>query len=175
MLGMGFLRQLELLLSPRAVPRRQELGSDSFLAEVWCGLRHEFFPDRPELDGYRIVWSARRQKRVLASCNIRQRRVVVARELFEPAAVRWIGAVLYHELCHAVIDEQVACSRAGRRMWHGAEFKELESRHPDIPALHAWISSGGWSMAVRSNRARQFWRVRKNRTIQAAAPALRSR
>ncbi len=173
--SMGFLRQLELLLSPPEAPQRRELGSDPFLAEVWRSLRQEFFPDRSELDSYRVVWSARRQKRVLASCNIRRRKVVVARELFEPSAVRWIGPVLYHELCHAVIDEQVSCSRDGRRMWHGREFKELESRHPDIPALHAWISSGGWAMAVRSSRTRHFWRARKAGAAPATAVALRSR
>ncbi len=172
---MGFLRQLDLLLSPRAVPQRQDVGSDPFLGEVWRSLRREFFPERPELDLYCIVWSARRQKRVLASCNIRRRKVVVARELFEPAAVRWIGPVLYHELCHAVIDEQVSCSRGGRRMWHGREFQELERRHPDIAALHAWISSGGWAMAVRASRTRSFWQARKSRPAPATALALRSR
>ena len=162
---MGLIRQIEMLLVSRTVSRSgRESGdgaSDPFLQEVWCSLRREFFPDRSELDSYLITWSSRAQKRVLASCNIRRRRVVVARELFEPAAVRWIGPVLYHELCHAVIDEGVARSRSGKRMWHGAEFRELERRHPDIEALHAWIASGGWAMAVRSNRTRRFWRERR--------------
>lgn len=171
---MRILRQLELLLAPRALPLRDEGPSDPFLGEVWRQLRREFFPSRHDLDGYRIVWSSRRQKRVLASCNIRRKKVVVARELFEPSAVRWIAPVLYHELCHAVIDEQVACSRGGRRMWHGSEFKELEARHPDIGALHAWISSGGWAMAVRSSRTRQVWASRRRSAEALLAPALRS-
>jgi hypothetical protein len=85
---------------------------------------------------------------------------VVARELFEPAASRWIAAVLYHEMCHAVIGLEVHRSSTGKRQWHGAQFRRLEARHPDIAALNVWISTGGWAMAVRSNRARLAWRAR---------------
>jgi len=164
----SILRQIELLLSGRSrrrvrrTPRtpRATRPNDPFLYEVWTNLRREYFPDREELDGYSVQWSSRRQKRVLASCNIRQRRVVVARELFEPTACRWISAVLYHELCHAVIGEGVHLS-GGKRQWHGAQFRELEARHPDIPAMNAWIRSGGWAMAVRSERARRSWGARR--------------
>jgi len=166
---MGILHQIEMLLTPRTQRPFCSGQSDQFLYDVWCGLRREFFPERTDLDGYTVTWSSRCQKRVLASCNIRQRKVVVARELFEPAAVRWIGPVLYHELCHAVIDEDVARSRRGKRLWHGAQFKELEARHPDIPALHAWICSGGWAMAVRSNRTRRMWHARQGKSLKTIA------
>jgi len=158
---MRILPQLELLFAPRRARAVPVSASDPFLHAAWCGLRREFFPNRGELDSYAVVWCGRRQKRVLASCNIRRRRVVVARELFEPSAVRWIAPVLYHELCHAVLEERIGVSRSGRRLWHGAEFRELERRHPDIEVLHAWISSGGWAMAVRSNRSREGWAVRR--------------
>jgi hypothetical protein len=144
----------------RAGTRRTSPVNDPFLFELWKNLRVEYFPDRPELDGYTVQWSSRKQKRVLASCNIRQRRVVVARELFEPSACRWIAPVLYHELCHAVIGEGVHLS-GGKRQWHGRQFRELEARHPDIPAMNAWIRSGGWAMAVRSERARRAWQTRR--------------
>ena len=153
---MRILRQLQLLLAPRRIQPEHAVISDQFLYQIWCELRREFFPLRSELDSYRIVWSSRAQKRVLASCNIRRRKVVVARELLEPSALRWIAPVLYHELCHAVIGEQVDRSRSNKRLWHGAQFRELENRHPDIKALHAWISSGGWALAVRSEHARSF-------------------
>jgi hypothetical protein len=68
--------------------------------------------------------------------------------------------VLYHELCHAVIGEGVHLS-GGKRQWHGQQFRELEARHPDIEAMNYWIRSGGWAMAVRSNRARSAWTQRK--------------
>ena len=171
------IRQIELLFSrttQRAVrsPRRRPARvarvssqgkSDEFLHNLWTNLRAEYYPDRPELDSYVVAWSSRAQKRVLASCNIRRRRVVVAKELFEPTACRWIAPVLYHELCHAVIGEGVHL-QSGKRQWHGAEFRSLEARHPDISAMNAWIRSGGWAMAVRSHRARQAWSRRKGLT-----------
>jgi len=160
------LRQIELLFPVKrraARPKRRRTQtriSDEFLHSLWCSLRAEFFPQHPQIDDYTVAWSSRPQKRVLASCNIRDCRVVVARELFEPAASRWIAPVLYHEMCHAVIGVEVRRSSSGKRLWHGAQFRELEARHPDIPALNAWISTGGWAMAVRSNRARLAWRAR---------------
>lgn len=169
---MLFRKQLEMLFGRGAKktpssPRRRRaprasptVTSDEFLLKVWMNLRAEYFPDRPELDTYVIAWSSRSQKRVLASCNIRQRRVVVARELFEPSACRWIAPVLYHELCHAVIGEGVRV-RGGKRQWHGADFRRLEAMHPDIEAMNAWIRSGGWAMAVRSNRSRRSWPARQ--------------
>jgi hypothetical protein len=167
------LRQIELLFrgararSPQRPPTKQRATSlrrtptsDQFLLQIWTNLRAEYFPDRPELDTYVVAWSSRSQKRVLASCNIRQRRVVVARELFEPTACRWINPVLYHELCHAVLGEGIRV-QGGKRQWHGAEFRALEARHPDIEAMNAWIRSGGWAMAVRSNRSRRAWATRR--------------
>jgi predicted metal-dependent hydrolase len=168
------VRQIELLFSrttKRSTPTRRPQRtratrshspgtSDEFLHNLWRNLRAEYYPDRPELDSYVVAWSSRRQKRVLASCNIRRHRVVVARELFEPTACQWIAPVLYHELCHAVIGEGVHL-QSGKRQWHGAEFRALEARHPDIPAMNAWIRSGGWAMAVRSHRARQAWSRRR--------------
>jgi hypothetical protein len=135
-------------------------ASDDFLLTVWRNLRQEFFPEHVDVDDYVVTWSSRPQKRVLASCNIRRRRIVVAQELFEPAASRWISAVLYHEMCHAVIGEGVHLSQSGKRQWHGRQFRQLEAKHPDIEAMNAWIATGGWAMAVRSHRARQAWRMR---------------
>lgn len=141
--------------------KRQKRASDEFLLTVWLKLRKEFFPDHPHIDQYTVTWSARPQKRVLASCNIQRQRVVVAQELFEPSASRWIAPVLYHEMCHAVIGEGVHLSQSGKRLWHGQQFRQLEARHPDIKAMNAWIATGGWAMAVRSHRARQAWQRRR--------------
>jgi hypothetical protein len=91
---------------------------------------------------------------------------VVARELFEPAACRWIAPVIYHELCHAVLGDSIVTA-SGKRAWHGREFRELEARHPDIAALDLWIKSGGWAMAVRSARTRASWARRTGRLKQA--------
>jgi hypothetical protein len=164
--SMRLIKAIQSLLHPqprRALRRRGKVAtrkaSDPFLLTVWRQLRAEFFPDRADLDDYSIYWSSRPQKRVLASCNIRRRRVVVARELFESAACQWISPVVFHEMCHAVLGESVT-SASGRRSWHGREFRALEALHPDIPALNMWITSGGWSMAVRSYRAKMAWKKR---------------
>ena len=160
------LQQIESLFPSRTRTQerrrrvRRAFTSDEFLLRLWLNLRAEFFPDYSHIDEYTVTWSSRPQKRVLASCNIRAKRIVVAKELFEPMASRWIAPVLYHEMCHAVIGEDVTLSSSGKRMWHGKEFRLLEMRHPDIPALNAWIATGGWAMAVRSNRSRISWRAR---------------
>lgn len=139
---------------------KQTEGELKLLESTWLRLRWEYFPERADLDTYTMEWSTRKQKRVLASCNIRHRRIRVARELLEPSAVRWLEAVVFHEMCHAVLGFDV--SRAGgRRQWHGKEFRALEMLHPEIPALEQWIRSGGWHSAVRSNRARLAWQKRK--------------
>lgn len=164
---LSLLQRIEMLFpvsrpahGVRVRKRRSARCNDEFLYSVWRSLRAEFFPDHVNVDEYTVIWSCRPQKRVLASCNIRAKRVVVARELFEPSASRWVAPVLYHEMCHAVIGEGVHKTASGKRAWHGAEFRALEARHPDITALNAWIASGGWAMAVRSNRARMAWRSR---------------
>ncbi len=144
----------------RLKTRKKSGSSDEFLLTVWRNLRQEFFPDRLDVDDYIVTWSSRPQKRVLASCNIRRRRIIVAQELFEPAASRWIAPVLYHEMCHAVIGEGVHLSQSGKRQWHGRQFRQLEAKHPDIEAMNAWIATGGWALAVRSHRARQARRMR---------------
>jgi hypothetical protein len=144
----------------RQIARSVTTSAEQMLLErIWFTLRTSYFPDREDLDSYALEWSGRKQKRVLASCNIKSRRIRVARELLEPCAVRWLEAVVYHEMCHAVIGYDVMRS-GSRRMWHGRQFRELELRHPDIPALEQWMMSGGWHSAVRSNRARAAWKRR---------------
>ncbi len=140
----------------QSAPKRnlnQTPACSARLVMLWQQLANEYFPGHPEILLYKISWSTRRQKRTLASCNIRQRRVVVAQELNREQYFCWLPALLYHEMCHAAIG--MAVQRGGsKRLWHGAQFRQLERRHPEIPALDLWIKSGGWQQAVRSARAR---------------------
>ena len=120
-----------------------------------------YFPDRPDLHNYIVRWSNRRQKRVLGSCNMNRRIVTVAKELNVAECQKWLEPLLYHEMCHAVLERSV--SRRGRKMrWHGPEFKALELRHPGIIHLDAWIRGGGWKHAVQSNRASAVWAKRRS-------------
>ncbi len=77
-----------------------------------------------------------------------------------PECAAYLPALIYHEMCHAVLGDKVG--RAGsKRMWHGPAFRQLEKRHPDIEKLDLWIKKGGWSKAVRSFRAKQYHKARK--------------
>jgi len=134
--------------------------SDSKLASIWAELIHQFFPERTELLAYTVAWSTRRQRRTLASCNLRRKLVNVALELNRPDCDQWLNPLLFHELCHAVLGENIG-RESGRRAWHGREFRELERRHPQIKALDLWIKQGGWKHVVRSNRAQQAAKARR--------------
>ena len=128
--------------------------SAPILKEYWLKLRSEFFPDRPDIDDYKIVWSTRNQKRTLASCNYIKHIVRVAKELNNQNLYEWLPPLLYHEMCHAYLGRNGGTP-------HGGKFKELESRHPQTKQLKKWITSGGWRTAVRSNRTKQSWEKKK--------------
>lgn len=157
------MKFLQLLLFGRRAPRhhipdsrrrtRAVAPSDPELLALWHELRREYFPDRPDIDGYRVVWSARPQKRVLATCFPTKSLVKVARELREPSYVEWLAPLLYHEMCHAYLGK--VANAGGRLMWHGPEFRALEARHPGTAQLNRWMNNGGWSSAVRRDRARR--------------------
>lgn len=124
------------------------------LESAWQAIIEEFFPTRLDLRSYVVVWSTRTQLRTLASCNIRRRKIIVAQEMDHPDCWVHIQALLYHEMCHAVLGSAVP-KRGGRRCWHGREFRVLESRHPGMAALKEWIRSGGWRRAIRRHRAKR--------------------
>ena len=156
---MNMKRPLQLLLqifsSPRTVPRSQRRVTPKNAApelfQLWSTVRREYFPDRPELDQYLVTWSRRRQRRTLASCHVRRKEVHVAKELRDPLFTKHLPALLYHEMCHAALGEEVGYHK-GKRAWHGPRFRALEQRHPGISELDAWIRAGGWAYAVRRSR-----------------------
>lgn len=137
---------------PRKRRAQPNVSSDPFLLKIWNDVRIEYFPNLEHLKSYTVNWSVRRQRRTLASCQIRRKLVRVAKELNDPQFNPFLPALLYHEMCHAALGEQVGYYR-GKRAWHGPSFKALESRHPGIKELDQWIKSGGWSYAVRRARA----------------------
>ena len=144
----------------RHARRAPILISDPMLTSKWAELVALYFPQRTDLHSYVVRWSTRRQKRVLGSCNITKRVISVARELNWPEHHIWLEPLLYHEMCHAVLERSV--SRRGRKvLWHGPEFKALERQHPGICAMDAWIKGGGWRSAVLSSRARMHWEARR--------------
>jgi hypothetical protein len=141
-------------LRPLKTKRVRNYRADERLQQLWLKLSAEYFPQQEHLSLYIVRWSSRRQKRVLGSCHLKRRHVVMAKELDRPEHWEWVEAVLYHEMCHAVLEDSVQ-RRRGKRQWHGEDFKLLEVRHPLTAALKDWINAGGWHRAVRSDRSRR--------------------
>lgn len=139
----------------RPKKRSRHYVDEPFLKDIWLEVRSEFFPSRPDLDRYTVYWSNRNQKRTLASCYTEEQRVIVARELDHLNVHPWLYPLLYHEMCHAYLGENVP-RRNGKRAWHGREFRELEMRHPQMGAFNRWVKEGGWASAVRSARTRAY-------------------
>ena len=155
--------QLAFSLFKRATEVRIERveSSDAFLKSMWLEIRAEWFPDREDVDRYNVIWSSRPQKRTLASCGVERKRVIVARELDRPEYHKYLPALLYHEMCHAILGPEQSRNGSRRRSWHGRSFKALERLHPEIALLDSWIKQGGWAHAVRSDRARRSHEKRK--------------
>ena len=128
-------------------PKSVELLSEIRLQEIWNTLIEQYFPAEQTLNCYQIVWSDRRQKRCLASCNPHRKKVMVAKSLANPKYADILAPLLYHEMCHAVLG--IPKKENGRFSFHGREFKALEKRHPEIPRLNLWIKNGGWANAKR--------------------------
>lgn len=160
---LNFLAKLMLFGRRPAPARRSSSHDDLFLKSIWLKLRAEYFSDRVDLDLYLVRWSRRRQRRVLASVSISRKLVSVAKELASEPHHCWLEPLLYHEMCHAVLGENVP-TRKRKKQWHGREFKTLERSHPATHSLNTWIKAGGWTKAVRSHRARETW-LRRNRQI----------
>jgi hypothetical protein len=154
------LSQLYELVRQEELERTNELKEvgnkegDQILRDIWSKLRIEYFADRKDLDDYTLRWSKRDQSSSLASCSIEFRRVLVAPAMRLPQSLPYLEALLYHEMCHAVLGPPEEIN--GRRILHGKDFKNLECRHKKIPKLNSWIHSGGWDSAVEKHREESF-------------------
>lgn len=146
--------QLFFTFPTKKVSRTSVAKPDPTLTELWSNLAAAYFPERLDLLEYKIVWSLRRQRRVLASCNMDKKVVRVAKAMDHPRCLEFLEPLLYHEMCHAV----VGVKHGKRRIFHGVDFKRLERQHPRITLLDEWIRNGGWLHAVRSygQRTRKF-------------------
>jgi predicted SprT family Zn-dependent metalloprotease len=129
---------------------------DSNLQNKWNEIFLEYFPLNKELLDYKVGWSPRRQKRVLASVCLRRKYVKVAKELNRDDLWEYIEPLLYHEMCHAVLGLDIS-KKNGKKQWHGKDFKSLENQHPKMKHLRDWIKAGGWASAVRSQRIKSYW------------------
>ena len=133
---------------------RSSVRPDPLLQRIWLELRSTFLPGEDSLDDYKVVWSARKQNRTLASCSVSRRRITVARELNHPSLVAQLEPLLYHELCHAYLARF-------KYLRHGKRFRAIEAKHPRTRDLREWIKAGGWTTAVRRDRARRAYARRQ--------------
>jgi hypothetical protein len=138
-------QQLSLFVENKPRPEK-----NSALPELWKELRRNYFSERADLDEYLIVWSTRRHKSTLASCNVERRKVLVAGVFQLDEARPYLEALLYHEMCHAVLGKPPI--KNNRRIMHGKDFYALECRHPGIPELDRWVKLGGWREAAKRYR-----------------------
>jgi len=136
-----------------------KIQSDPHLLSIWKELQEEFFSSEKNLLEYSVSYSQRRQKRVLGSCNITDKKIKIAKELKDPEFHMWLAPLLYHEMCHAVLDRNIP-KKNGKRLWHGATFKAIEKRHPKMKEFNSWVKSGGWIKAVRKERGVSAWKKR---------------
>ena len=127
------------------------IAPEDRLRALWRELIGRYFPERSDLLDYKVCWINRSTRTVLGTCHSEKRIVRVSRAL-EPND-RMLEAVLYHELCHAVLG--VPKRVRGRRVMHGREFYTIERRHPDSSALDDWIKSGGWRKAAAAYKRKK--------------------
>lgn len=159
-----FARQLSFIfdsLRGLTPPQTPSISIKKDVKIIWDTLVLNHFPTRPDLYSYKILWSNRPQKRVLASCNIQKKIVRIAPAMNLPEAEPFLEALIYHELCHAVVGINI---KNGRRDIHSKEFKRIETLHPEIKNLDMWIKTGGWIKAVRKS-TRQINQLKRAKQV----------
>ncbi len=83
-------------------------------------------------------WGSRTQRLILGS-YLRQHNMIRIHPLLDHKRVpkQVVEAVMYHEMCHAVIGDE---SQGGRRVLHGPKFKKELARYPHNERADAWIN-----------------------------------
>jgi len=136
--------RLALLLrdEPRAVSLRQ-VGEAHDLARLSEGLLEtEFEGEFDERTWPRITWgrsgrSRSRHTLRLGSYDYLSRVVRIHTVLDQPAVPSWfVRYVLFHELLHAALPCHEPA--AGRRVFHGPDFKRRESAYADTARARVW-------------------------------------
>ena len=87
-------------LQPDDRKRHDELRS------VWSELQFHYFPNREDILSYTLVWSGKKHRRTLASCNVERKRISVAPVMELEQARPYLPALLYHEMCHAALESR---------------------------------------------------------------------
>ena len=132
------------LAQPR-LPMQQLLnleqeGRHFDLRAIFDRLNARFFRNR--LRGYKVVWGQRRKRRakeyfVFGTIQEEDRVIRINPRLDQPWVPRWfLEYVLYHEMLHSVVPDEVGPS--GRRKIHTNEFYRREREFPGYRRARRW-------------------------------------
>jgi hypothetical protein len=123
-------------------PRCEEVSQGCYfdLLALFRKLNGEFFSNR--LPAYKVVWGRRRRERpatYFVFASIREEdRVIRVHPLLDAAFVPvwFMEYVLFHEMLHAVVPDEVLPS--GRRRVHTVDFRERERAFPYYERARRW-------------------------------------
>jgi len=132
------------LAHPRLPMQRQlnlEHEGECFdLRAIFDRLNARYF--RGRLRGYKVVWGRRRKRRakeyfVFGTIQEEDRVIRINPRLDQPFVPRWfLEYVLYHEMLHSVVPDEV--DAAGRRRVHTEEFNRREREYPSYRRARRW-------------------------------------
>lgn len=110
------------------------------LREIFDRLNARHF--RGRLRGYKIVWGRKRKRRpkeyfVFGTIQEEDRVIRINPRLDQPFVPLWfLQYVLYHEMLHSVVPDEVDAS--GRRRVHTAEFNRRERQYRNYRRARRW-------------------------------------
>ncbi len=110
------------------------------LRAIFDGLNARYFRNR--LRGYKVVWGRRRRQRpkdyfVFGTIQEEDRLIRINPGLDQSFVPLWfLKYVLYHEMLHSVVPDEVDSS--GRRRVHTEEFNRREREYPGYRRARRW-------------------------------------
>ena len=132
-------------LAQPTLPMQRQLnleqdGRHFDLRAIFDRLNERHFRNR--LRGYKVVWGQRRKKRakeyfVFGTIQEEDRVIRINPRLDQPWVPRWfLEYVLYHEMLHSVVPDEIGPS--GRRRVHTERFYEREKEFPSYRRARRW-------------------------------------
>ncbi len=132
------------LSQPKLPMQRQlnlEQGEHHFdLRAIFDRLNARHFRNR--LRGYKVVWGQRRKRRakdyfVFGSIQEEDRIIRINPRLDQEWVPRWfLEYILYHEMLHSVVPDEIGPS--GRRRFHTEKFYQREKEFPSYRRARRW-------------------------------------
>jgi hypothetical protein len=126
--------------------------NDPHLQRVYLQLRRQHFPKRSDVDDYKVVWRDRPMatgngpgtlRDTLGYIEFKTRIIHIGREMSHPDAIKWLPALIHHELCHAILVDFLTPTQDAHDEW----FKRINRKHKDAPAFESWT---GWRACFES-------------------------